>query len=237
MALLIFVWEPGPNDRPPFDQNYREVKKMSTFRDTRHAKVIALLEEELRLPSGFFVHLENEDDWSYIVKLHTLLDAAITHLVKTALNDSRLDDIIYALPLGNSRTGKLVFARALELLPEMDIGFMGFLTILRNRLVHRIDEVDFSIDKYFASLSDDELRNTLLKWGLKLKSGESGSGDEFMTIFRVKPKLFIKMTALYVLSTIMLKKFVHLERAERIPPEELIEMANILKDVHEEKEP
>jgi hypothetical protein len=161
---------------------------------------LSQLEEELGIPKRFFVELEDNDDWSYVVKLHTLIEAAVAHLVLSALGDSRLERIIVSLPLGNKRNGKIAFAVALDLLPEMDLGFIQFITDLRNGLVHRIQNVSFTFHDHFSKMKDDEVRETYWKWGFaKIKDDD---GDAFVKIFRSSPKILIQLRAILLFQSI-----------------------------------
>src|SRR5215218_5785634 len=89
------------------------------------------LEQLLELPPDFIEGLLSEDDWSYVVKVHALLEAALTHLVIQA-NDPRLADVFRKLPLGGRRTGKQAFARALDLLDNASLDLIERVSELRN---------------------------------------------------------------------------------------------------------
>lgn len=39
------------------------------------------LESKIGVKSGFFASLLEEDDWSFVIKLHALFEAACTHLL------------------------------------------------------------------------------------------------------------------------------------------------------------
>ncbi len=41
-------------------------------------KRLSALEIDLHLPSGFVMRLLDEDDWSFVIKLHALFEAALT---------------------------------------------------------------------------------------------------------------------------------------------------------------
>jgi hypothetical protein len=48
-------------------------------------KNIKDIERDLGLPIGFLVTLKEEDDWSFIIKLHALFEAAYSHLLSQTL--------------------------------------------------------------------------------------------------------------------------------------------------------
>ena len=80
--------------------------------------VIQDLELTLGLPENFYTNLKSEDDWSFVVKLHSLFEAAITGVVVAALGKDELGDIVSRLELSNKRTGKMAFVKALDLMWE-----------------------------------------------------------------------------------------------------------------------
>ena len=62
---------------------------------------VGQFEKELNLPNGFFLNLLiKEDDWSFIIKLHALVEAAVSHLLASICGD-RLLDIFTRLELSS----------------------------------------------------------------------------------------------------------------------------------------
>lgn len=91
------------------------------------------LEAQLGLPSGFLEGLRTEDDWSFIIKIHALIEAAVSHLLCTALGNDRLIDVFSCLDLSDKRRGKMAFAGALSLLGKSD---RRFVSSLQNSVTH-----------------------------------------------------------------------------------------------------
>ncbi len=56
------------------------------------------LEQNLNLPSGFLERLVEEDDWSFLIKSHAVVEAALTHLI-TSRADPSLRPLFLRLPL------------------------------------------------------------------------------------------------------------------------------------------
>jgi hypothetical protein len=121
--------------------------------------ITADIEQELLLPAGFFGALLTEGDWSFIIRIHALLEAAVTHLLVENAQDPRLRKVYEALPLSNLRTGKLAFVRSLDLLNPQMVNFVAKLSELRNRVVHDVRNVTFSFAEYVAGLSEDQQRD------------------------------------------------------------------------------
>ena len=79
-------------------------------------KGICMLQEKIGLRSGFFSALYDEDDWSFVIKLHALLEAACTHLLMFHFREPELNDVISRLELSGRTVGKTVFLGKLGLL-------------------------------------------------------------------------------------------------------------------------
>lgn len=118
---------------------------------------ISKLEQLLELPPGFVDGLLNEDDWSYVVKTHALLEAALTHMLIDA-NDPRLADVFRKLQLGGGRTGKIAFAKALEVADPASLKLISQISELRNSLVHDVRQFSFKLVPYVQSLPPNESR-------------------------------------------------------------------------------
>jgi hypothetical protein len=58
---------------------------------------IGRLESDCGLPEGFCVNLLQEDDWSFVIKMHSLLETAVSQLLTNALGRNELADIFAAL--------------------------------------------------------------------------------------------------------------------------------------------
>ena len=118
---------------------------------------IADIENQLGLPTGFLKGLyDHEDDWSFVIKAHAFLEAALTHLLADHLGKEDLLPVFAYLETSNVRTGKLAFVKAFDLLDKGARRFIHTLSELRNDLVHEISNVNFNFATYVAQLSDKE---------------------------------------------------------------------------------
>jgi hypothetical protein len=98
----------------------------------------AQIEHDLGLPTNFLWNLQAEDDWSAIIKLHALLETAVTHLLVQFFGHDELEDVFANMELGNTRTGKLVFLSKLDCLSKDNRRFIRKLSEIRNKLVQDI---------------------------------------------------------------------------------------------------
>jgi hypothetical protein len=124
------------------------------------------LESELGLPKAFFRGLLDENDWSFVIKLHSLIESAATRLLVVALGKPELEEIISRIELSGKTTGKLAFFKSLNLLDSESRGFIQKLSEVRNKLVHDVSNVSITLKEYVESLDDSEKKgfNTVLKW-------------------------------------------------------------------------
>jgi hypothetical protein len=85
--------------------------------------------------------------------MHGFVEAAVSHLLLTRLNNPALAKIIPKLETNNARTGKLAFVKAYKLLSDDACLFVNVLSEVRNRAVHDIkhfDIVNYSV--YFLQV-------------------------------------------------------------------------------------
>lgn len=113
-------------------------------------------EAELGLPKGFLLVLRNEDDWSFVIKSHALIEAAVSRLLSISAGDPRMASVFQRLELSDVSRGKLAFVSELELLDKPVRRFIRSLSELRNRLVHDIRNVSFTFDAHYASLDTNQ---------------------------------------------------------------------------------
>lgn len=113
--------------------------------------------------NGFFLRLLKEDDWSFVIKAHALVEAAVSQLLTHHAGDSRLAKIFEQFEHANTRTGKLAFTQALQLLNDDEHHFLRNFAKLRNDLVHNVRNVRFLFTGYIAAM-DKNQRSAFTKW-------------------------------------------------------------------------
>ena len=121
---------------------------------------IAEIEKQLGLPPRFLRGLyEHEDDWSFVIKSHAFLEAALTHLLADHMGKEDLLPVFAYLETSNIRTGKLAFVKAFDLLDKGARRFIHTLSELRNDLVHEVSNVNFNFEAYLEQLSERERKD------------------------------------------------------------------------------
>jgi hypothetical protein len=170
------------------------------------------LEGELGLPEGFYEKLSGEDDWSFIIKIHSLIEAAVNYSLTAALGDPRLEGVIASLSMGG-KTGKVAFMRALGLAETIHVRVIDGLSSLRNTFVHKIANVQMTLEEYIGSLDAGKLNDFVQVFGsvfpedfiskYSVATGEPSTRQDFV---KEQPQLNIWATVMYCLETFYLQK-------------------------------
>jgi hypothetical protein len=125
-------------------------------------KGVHSLQDKLCLPTDFFKRLLEEDDWSFVIKLHALIEAACTDLLLHHLDEPSLKNIISRLELNNKTFGKLAFIKELELLGDTSRRYISALSEWRNNFVHNVQNCNASLDKIIAAMDKTEVKKFAL---------------------------------------------------------------------------
>lgn len=148
--------------------------------------LIPHLERKLGVPQGFFESLDRDDetDWAFVIKLHALVEAAISHLLTESLNRPELHDIFSRLDMSNKSTGKAAFVEALGLMGKDERRFINSLSELRNTLVHDVRNVGFDLSEYVAGMNQKDQDAFLKKFNLL----STEVTDDVRNLFRFDPR-------------------------------------------------
>ncbi len=160
------------------------------------------LEEYLGLKHGFFTSLQLDDDWSFIVKLNSLFEAAVSSMVTEELARKELKSIFSNMDMGTSRYGKLAFIKELNLLPVNYIKYIETLNRLRNKFAHDISKTNHDLKTYLKTASSNtrsECRKYLNRIESTDVSGAEMTGDEY---FKKEPRTAIYLSGKLVLEFI-----------------------------------
>jgi hypothetical protein len=102
------------------------------------------------------------DDWSFVIKAHAVIEAAISQMIVERLGMTSLQDFVYRLTL-LGKTGKVDLAQTLGLLNAKQVHFIRWFSELRNCLVHRVENLDFSFASYLASMDASKKNEVFAK--------------------------------------------------------------------------
>ncbi len=163
---------------------------MSSDQSLKMRREVSELLASVGITEDFFWSLGDESDWSLVIKMHALFEAVVGRLVVGRLNKPGLEDVVSNLEFNNMKSGKVAFARALGLLESEDVAFLRGLSELRNRLVHDIRNVNFSIADDISNKNASELKKFRKEFGwtiTQLKNGE----EEYERLLKSTPKWIV----------------------------------------------
>jgi len=167
------------------------------------AELVPLLETKLGLEPGFFESLDEDDenDWSFIIKVHALIEAAISHLLTEHLGRTELNDLFSRLDMSNKTTGKAAFVEALGLLEKSERRFISSLSELRNKLVHDVRNVNFDLAEYVENMEAKEQDAFLKNFNLL----STDVTDDVRNLFRFDPRQALWYASMAFLGSVYLK--------------------------------
>ncbi|MBI5674855.1 MAG: hypothetical protein HZC48_03350 [Nitrospirae bacterium] len=128
-------------------------------------EAIINLEAKLNIRKGFFDTLLKEDDWSFVIKSHALLESVISSLLTNHFDHECLIDIFSRLELGNKKYGKIAFIKALDMLNSDERRFISAFSELRNFLIHNVSNVDFNFTNYITTLDSNQKKEFINSYG------------------------------------------------------------------------
>ena len=99
-------------------------------------------ESRLNLPKDFYRGLLKEDDWSFIIKVSALFEAATTHLLVVRFGTPEIETELAFLEQANPRSGKIVLLEKMGAIYKEQASFLTKLSNLRNQLAHKIENVN-----------------------------------------------------------------------------------------------
>lgn len=168
---------------------------------------IAQFEQCLGLPSGFYDKLLKEDDWSFVVKLSALFEAACAHILVKRLNASELEEAFAELDHAHSKYGKVTMLKKLGSITSEQSAVLRELATLRNKLVHNISNVSFSFAAYVEALDKQQTANFIKAFGHgvaeKVELGDVSIPHRNFVL--ENPKLSLWLTAAEILACLYLE--------------------------------
>ncbi len=166
------------------------------------SKEVSELEEVLGLPKQFYKNLLQEDDWSFVIKLSALFEAASGQALSAKLQHPEIENELSYLEQANPKYGKVALMLKLNIINKSQSTFLTKLAELRNKLVHNISEVNFEWDSYTSSLDSNQKKSFANVFGHGIHETFEMQGVSLnRTDFTVEnPKMAIWVTANEVLA-------------------------------------
>ena len=153
-------------------------------------------EERLGLPQGFYAHFLKEDDWSFVIKISALVEAACTHILSYKFRHPELEDNFSYLEQGNRKVGRVALLKKAGALYEDQAKILYSLAELRNSLAHNIKNTNFNFNEYVKKLDKNQKNKFVNEFGNGVKD-EILIGDvvvQRVTFVLENPKLAIWLT-------------------------------------------
>jgi hypothetical protein len=119
------------------------------------------LQQKLHIPGDFFKNLLNEDDKTFLSKLHDLIESKCASLLLFHFNEPRLKTLVTRLQLSNESNGKAFFLRELKLLGEPDIKFITTLSHYNNYFLYEAKD-GYTLHDLIQSMDEGSLRRFAL---------------------------------------------------------------------------
>lgn len=163
---------------------------------------IADFESRLDLPKDFYRDLLQEDDWSFVIKVSALFEAATTHLLAVRFRAPEIEAELAFLEQANPRNGKIVLLEKMEALYKEQAVFLTKLANLRNQLAHKIENVNFSFDNYIFEMDKKQI-SAFVKWaghGVVETANYKGACITRHDFVKGNPKFSIWLTAAEILA-------------------------------------
>ena len=180
----------------------------------RNNKEINELEKTFELPKGFYEKLLKEDDWTFVIKLHSLLEASLTHLLTEILainfkdsdlglfDKSKLEINISMLEMSGKKVGKVSLAHSLGLILEDQKIFLFTLSEIRNLLIHKVKNVTFTFEEYTNALDKNQRNKFVEAFKYGVNPTVFISAEHYSNFPLKKPKLAIWFSGLVCLGEI-----------------------------------
>lgn len=158
--------------------------------------------------------LLSEDDWSFIIKSHAFLEAAVTEAIVHKLDDQRMLRVVERLPLSNDEYGKLTIAKDLDVVPKEQRTCIRRLSELRNNVVHRPENINFTFESFITDLD----RQQKQRWQETMAWFKDSTG-EWKKMALTKPKLVVWMSV-FLIHTMLAAKNVELSYDRKLDSQE-----------------
>lgn len=175
--------------------------------------------ERLGLPPGFYDRLVNEDDWSFVIKLNALVEAACSDALAARLHEPALVSLLATLDLGHPKHGKVALLKELSAINKEQAGVLRMVLELRNLLAHNVARIGFTFAEYIAAMDRQQRKSFVARAGYGIKPEFDGQTcAEFVL---QEPKTAIWLTVAEILACLHLEHDIADTRLRRLGYERL----------------
>ena len=145
---------------------------------------------EILEKSKFLTKLLLDDDWSFVIKSHSLIESLVTELIINEIDEVELKKVIERIPLHNETVSKMEIAKIYNILSIEERGFIISLTEIRNKIVHKYENINFSFETHINEIIDKNRRRRWREIHL-WESMDKETKDEIEKNIYTNPKLAV----------------------------------------------
>jgi hypothetical protein len=140
-------------------------------------KDLKALEDRLCLDREFLNNLhDNESDWSFVIKLSALVEAACTHTIAVLIGYLGLEENLAYLDQSNSKVGRIKLLKEMEVIFPNQAKILSALATLRNQIAHNVKNVDFDFQKHLKCMDKNQVDSFVINFGNSIND-EVDMGD------------------------------------------------------------
>ena len=150
--------------------------------------------------------LAKEDDWSFVIKSHALIETIITQMIVEHSGDNKFEKIIKRLPLSDSQIGKAALCKELGLLNKTEISFIRFYSELRNSLVHNFENIHFNFQRYLREIDNNQKKKFYSNVLWFVKDEKDKSLWDFEKYKNTKIGLWLAIMQLFIKCTLVINE-------------------------------
>jgi hypothetical protein len=169
---------------------------------TEQLEVVEEIEPTLGVEKGFFRKLlAQENDWSFIIKTHALIESVLTRLIQVSVEPDALGEFTATLNLSGGRHSKTKLLRDCKLLTDTEEKFVRGLSRIRNRLVHNVRYTKFTLEQFVRDLGVEEKKQFLSETcGIFTDHEDTSKAANHREQSMVNPRGYIWSSALHVIA-------------------------------------
>lgn len=126
---------------------------------------VKILEDEFNLPLNFYNSLLIEDDWSFVIKLSCLFERVFAFGLIVILDAEKLSNEFSKL----DQIVRVKWLKKMSVITTDQANFAIELSKLRNHLVHKVEQLNFSFSSHIESLDKNQIKKFIRIFGFNIK--------------------------------------------------------------------
>lgn len=122
--------------------------------------LVRSVEDKFDLPQGALWQLYNDDDWSFVIKIHAMFESALVMAIVGKSSNPMLAKEYSKLPMeSTSGTSLISLSLAMEIIDKAEKRFLSRLCQLRNTYAHDFKMMGLALDEHFSMLDKNQKKN------------------------------------------------------------------------------